>query len=46
MTTTVSPEVKPSIAWEENSLSLSRLAAHAISSARTATRGLSPSGTL
>ena len=45
ITTTMSPELKPSIAYEANSFSLSRLAAHAISSASTATRGDSPSGT-
>ena len=46
ITTTVSPELKPSSAYEENSLSLSRLAVQAMSSASTATRGDSPSGTL
>ena len=46
MTTTVSPELKPSIAYELNSLSLSRLAVHAMSSASTATRGRQPVGTL
>ncbi len=46
ITTTVSPELKPSMAYELNSFSLSRLAAQAINSASTATRGDSPSGTL
>ena len=46
MTTTVSPELNPSIAYELNSLTLSRLAVHAITSASTATRGDSADGTL
>jgi len=37
--------LNPSIAYELNSFTLSRLAVQAISSARTATRGDNPSGT-